>query len=130
MLSNQRAHHSTTTTPRSPRLSFQGRVRLMVHVQPWRLLLTLRGLNLSSGGLCAQLHKAAFGSNQAESLLLNGDLYTVQLDPDGSHLPSPVLQARLVRRTQTNAGWELAFTFTPGDTTVTALLDELQEAQP
>jgi len=130
MLSNQRAHNSTTATPRSPRLPFQGRVRLMVHVQPWRLLLTLRGLNLSSGGLCAQLHKAASGDNQAESLLLNGDLYTVQLDPDGSHLPSPVLHARLVRRTQTNAGWELAFTFAPGDITVAALLDELSEALP
>ncbi len=126
MLSNQRVHTSGTATPRSPRLSYQGRVRLMVTFDPWRLLLTLRGLNLSSGGLCAQLHKTG---TQAETLLSEGDLYTLQLDPDDSHLPSPVLSARLVRRTSTNAGWELAFSFAPGDTAVSALLDELNESQ-
>ena len=126
MLSNQRVHSSGTAAPRSPRLSYQGRVRLMVTFDPWRLLLTLRGLNLSSGGLCAQLHKTG---TQAETLLSEGDLYTLQLDPDDSHLPSPVLSARLVRRTSTNAGWELAFNFAPGDTAVSALLDELSESQ-
>jgi hypothetical protein len=135
--------------PRDPRYEYGGTVRLIVPFSPWRLLLSLRGRNLSASGLQARLERAsaapmrrAASSNAAtdaaarygaavEALIVEGDPYELQLEHDAGHLPAPVLPARLVRREATPAGLDLAFAFDAADTDLLSLVHELaQDERP
>ncbi|MCX6105955.1 MAG: hypothetical protein NTY08_09010 [Proteobacteria bacterium] len=131
----QSANTRLNQTPREERYPYDGQVRVMVNFDPWRLVVTLRGLNLSRTGLCAQLPAATSNETRrenvdAEALLAEGDLYDIQLDHDTSHLPAPLVSGRLVRRARTNAGWELAFTFTASDVGLLGLVHEIKRDSP
>ena len=121
-------------TPREERFNYQGQVRVLINFEPWRLVLSLRGLNLSRTGLCALLasgsQDARKQTQDAELLLAEGDPYDLQLDHDTPHLPTPLVSARLVRKARTNAGWELAFTFTGTDVGLLGLVHEIQRGSP
>jgi hypothetical protein len=49
------------------------------------------------------------------------------LEHDLEHLPAPHLRARLVRRTRTTAGWDLAFAFEGQDLSLLGLVHELSQ---
>ena len=144
----------TTTTPhrnlrprsREARYRYDGQIRLMVPFDPWRLLLTLHGVNLSISGVSALLARAAAtppppviglkdrrpswggegdGSFGAEALLVEGDPYDLQLEHEADHLSAPFLRARLVRRQRTAAGLELAFAFEEPDGDLLGLVHDL-----
>lgn len=101
----------------------------MISFPPWRLLLTLEGLDLSRSGVSARLTEPV-AAGQIGTLLVEGDPYDVQLEHDGEHLAAPFVRARLVRRTRTAAGWELALAFETPDVGLLALVHELAIATP
>ncbi len=115
-------------TPREPRYPYGGRVRLLVDFSPWRLLLTLDGLNLSASGLGAVLGPSADKEGEARGLLAVGDPYLVQLEHDAEHLPAPVCRTRLTRRVEHAAGLELAFTFDEPAPELLGLIHELGQS--
>ena len=130
MPSTKTNEYSYQQIPREQRQPYSGNVRVMINFDPWRLALTLKGLNLSRTGLCAQLphplddHSRVQGEKDA--LLAVGDHYELQLDHDTPHLPAPCVSGRLVRRTRTNAGWEMAFAFNGSDVGLLGLMHEIQ----
>jgi hypothetical protein len=101
-------------------------VRVLVPFAPWRLMISLTGLNLSGSGILA-LH-AAGGDAQALELLAVGDAYELQLEQDDGafgHGTAHGLPARLVRRVRTTVGHELAFAFDGVDSGLLGLVHEL-----
>jgi hypothetical protein len=98
----------------------------MVPFDPWRLLLTLAGVDLSVTGVGAVL---ALPPNrqrhEAEALLQEGDPYDLQLEHGDGELPSPFLRARLIRRRKSAAGLELAFAFEAPDADLLSLVHDL-----
>ncbi len=117
--------------PREDRSPYQGPVRVALGFDPWRIVLTLRGLNLSRTGLCAHWASPSADARReqadAESLLVTGDTYDVQLDHDMPHLTSPLLQGRLVRKARTNSGLELAFHIVDSDVGLLGLIHEIKQ---
>lgn len=116
---------------REDRSPYQGPVRVALGFDPWRIVLTLRGLNLSRTGLCAHWASPSAEARReqadAESLLVTGDTYDIQLDHDMPHLPSPLVQARLVRKARTNSGLELAFHIVESDVGLLGLMHEIKQ---
>lgn len=113
---------------RETRFPYRGKVRLLVPFAPWRLLLTLNGLNLSGSGVLALLSSAGKDAAAAQALLATGDPYELQLEHDAEHLTAPFLKARLVRTQRTTVGWELAFSFEDADGGLLSLVHELSTA--
>lgn len=112
-------------TPRAERFPHDGKVRLLVPFDPWRLMLTLHGANVSQTGACAALSGPS--AREAEPLLAEGDPYELQIEPDrhGTMLDTVLVRGRLVRRRKTAAGLELAFAFEEQTPAMAALLDDL-----
>lgn len=99
---------------RDTRHRFAGKVRVLIPFTPWRLLLSTRGLDLSSSGVSVLLDPVPGIPDHEDDrnvLLVTGDPYDVQLEDDVADLPTPMLSARLVRRDATPAGLKLAFAF-------------------
>lgn len=112
-------------TQRELRLPYRGKVRLLVPFAPWRLLVTLSGLNLSGSGVLTLLSSEGADAQAAQALLATGDPYELQLEHDSEHLTAPFLKARLVRTQRTTVGWELAFAFEDADGGLLSLVHEL-----
>lgn len=112
-------------TARETRLTYRGPVRLLVPFPPWRLLMTLSGLNLSTTGLLALLPVDMKDAGDAHALLQAGDPYELQLEHDSEHVMAPFLKARLVRTLRTTVGFELAFAFDDTDAGLLGLVHEL-----
>jgi len=116
---------------REDRSPYNGPVRVSLGFDPWRIVLTLRGLNLSRTGLCAHWATASAEAKReqadAESLLVTGDTYEMQLDHDMPHLPSPLVQGRLLRKARTNSGLELAFHLVDSDVGLLGLIHEIKQ---
>ena len=114
---------------REPRYPFPGKVRLLVDFAPWRVLLSLDGLDLSTSGVRARLPAAVFAQfEDAEALLQERQLYDLQLEFAADHLPDILLKGRLVRRrrlTGVAPGWDLAFMFLGSDFGLLGLVHEL-----
>jgi hypothetical protein len=115
-----------TMRPREPRYAYDGKIRLMVPFDPWRLLVTLQGLDLSMTGVAARLDvPARKDRHDADALLVEGDPYDLQLEHGADHLAAPFLRARLARRRRTPAGLELAFAFEEPDGDLLGLVHDL-----
>jgi hypothetical protein len=117
---------------RETRYPFTGKVRLLVPFDPWRLLLTVRAVNLSSSGIltyCAHEDGRAAGAfGDWPDLLSEGDPYDLQIEHQSDHLPAPYLRARLARRVKHGGGFELAFAFEAPDADLLGLLHETAAA--
>ena len=96
----------------------------MIPFEPWRLLLSLEGQNLSTSGVLARL-STADAAGGAEDLLQLYDTYDLQIEHDAEHLPAPLVRGILVRRTRTTAGLELALRFEAPDVNLLGLVHEL-----
>lgn len=110
---------------RDTRLPYRGKVRLLVPFAPWRLLLTLSGLNVSNTGVLALLPVDTKDATSVHALLMAGDPYELQLEHDTEHVMAPFLRARLARSQRTTIGWELAFSFEGTDAGLLGLIHEL-----
>jgi hypothetical protein len=112
--------------PRDNRHRYDGRVRLIVQLTPWRLVGTLTGKDISASGLAAFLPVKGNSAGVAlEALLALGDPYDLQIEHDQEHLPAPLARARLVRRRDVAGGVELGFSFEEPDADLLSLLHEL-----
>lgn len=111
-------------TPREPRIPYAGTLRVLLDFAPWKLALSLAGLNLSTTGVLGHLEPGDAGSD-VDQLLQVGDPYQLQLEHDSEHLPVPVLSARLVRREPTPRGLVLAFGFDAPGSELLGLIHEL-----
>jgi hypothetical protein len=140
--------------PRDVRHPYGGAVRLVVPFDPWRLVVSLTGRDLSTSGVAAiwkgqparpavpagaraplgaaaaRIAQAQAGkaSEEVAALFVEGDPYDLQLEHDAEHLPAPFLRARLVRarRLPGAYGLELAFAFEAPDTDLLSLVHELE----
>jgi len=111
------------------RYAYGGRVRLLVPFDPWRLLLTLRGLNVSARSVSALLMGSGAREDltlaETAALLVEGDPYDLQIEHESDALPTPFIRARLVSRNRTGAGLELTFAFEAPDGDLLGLIAEL-----
>lgn len=115
-----------------PRFPFEGSVRLLIPMGPWRLLLTLRGGEVSAHDVVAHLESRDFADGDRGelyqdlgSVLAEGDPYELQLEPENDTLPSPRLAVRLGRRQPTARGLELTFFFEEAGEDFTEILQDL-----
>lgn len=117
--------------PRDTRHRYDGRVRLVVQLSPWRLVGAVTGKDISASGLGAFLPVKNNAAGAAlEALLALGDPYDIQIEHRYEHLPAPLARARLVRRRDVPGGVELGFSFEEPDPDLLSLLHELGEGAP
>lgn len=114
---------------RDERLSYTGKLRLMIPFGAFALTLPTQVINISSTGILVRtsiktLERQEGGALPVE-LLSEGDAYALQLDHDYPHLPAIVLDAVLVRRSITPQHWDMAFSFRVATPDLMALLHNI-----
>ena len=113
--------HKPSTSP----AAFKGLVRVMIDREPWRLVVSMRGVRLTREELVAVLTPGE-GSGVAEDdvghLFGEGDAYRIQIEPEASHLPVPLVESRLRRMVMMASGVELTFGLAQGNQELECLL--------
>ena len=81
---------------------FRGLVRLNVNTPPWKILLTSKGVNISSSGILVQFDNDSICEQldlvDIHYLLTEGDEVGVQLEHQDIDLPIAYLPATVVRK--------------------------------
>ncbi len=101
---------------RAKRSRFSGKVRLVVACDPWSLVFTLAGINLSTSGALAFLsyshtHSVGMTPHDVEALLTKGDSFHLQIEERGDAESIPYVKAVIQRKTLVREGIEVAFSF-------------------
>lgn len=110
---------------RHDRLDYNGNVRMFIAYEPWRLMLTMTAENISTSGVLVTLPQKSTIDQDAKSLIFQGEEYSLQLEHDFKHLPSPVVNATLVRTESTRQGLCLAFHFNQASADLLSMIHEL-----
>ncbi|TWW12115.1 hypothetical protein E3A20_03850 [Planctomyces bekefii] len=110
---------------REVRVPYDGKVRLLLPFSPWRLLLTVHGINLSQTGLLAFLSADTKDVTSLVALLELRDPVELQLEHDAIYATFPKVTGRLTRSSKSALGYDLAFAFEESDSSVLGLVHEL-----
>ena len=111
--------------------SFTNTIRLMAELPPFRLVLPLRGLELSETTLVAwldmqQLDKSING-DEADLILSVGITYTIQIEHKIEHLQVPVVSVELMDKNETRQGLVMRFNILEPTMDLLCLVHELVE---
>ena len=91
-----------------------GAVRLMLDAQPWRIVVSMRGLKISSHSLVTLLRPSEDDLLTIHDLaheLREGTQYRLQIEYEDMNLAQPFVGAELVEKRLTRSGLELGFSF-------------------
>lgn len=121
---------------RSERYDFNSKIRLMVGCDPWTLVFTLKGINISTTGLLAHLSgestkAAGMTTDDLDTLLAIGDTFHLQIEENGAASTIPHLEVVLRRKSplsRTQGGLEVAFSFMEkNDPNIYGFLEEIAD---
>ena len=114
-------------------LDYDGLVRLVVRVSPWRMVFHLKGVALGAHGLVAELDRRELdddlGKEDIQLMLREGAEYSLPLEYAHAPVSYPVVSARLVQTDRTAAGLRLEFQFTETNDDLMLMTEELEKRQ-
>ncbi|SME97341.1 hypothetical protein SAMN06296036_102354 [Pseudobacteriovorax antillogorgiicola] len=109
---------------------FHGKVRMIVPCEPWKLVLSLYGIEINKQWIRAGIDRKAFEKHftfdDLAFIFRLDDRYGIQLEPEHDHLPTPLISGELSRRDVEGNGLQLQFTFLEPSQDLEELLAELE----
>ena len=114
-------------------LDYNGVLRLIINRAPWRLIISLKGVSISSFGVMADLDRRDFGDEYSpedlEKLIRADFEYFLQLERSVENAGSPLVKARLTTKEKTASGNRLTFEFVETTEELEIFFEELVKAQ-
>lgn len=87
----------------------------MIDEAPWRFVLTLSMVAVNDESVIGTIDKAglppSITDGDVEEMLLEGDPYQIQIEPEYAGLPIAVVDCRLRQKVSTTSQFEFTFSF-------------------
>lgn len=107
---------------------------MVIPCEPWKLSISLAGIELSKNWVRATLDRKAFEKHfsfeDLDHVFRLDDKFGIQIEPEKDFLPTPTLRGALSSRDVFSGGIQLQFNFTNSNGDLEELLQELSQFSP